>query len=113
MCSLFCYLLTACRIRPPVLSCFLFVLNDFFSRIENLSIHFYIPHSNSQADLLTDCLLWNFGSQETRYRQRYLDLMVNSEVRHILKTRANIISYVRKFLDDLDFLEVLSFCILC
>lgn len=44
--------------------------------------------------------------QETRYRQRYLDLMVNSEVRHIFKTRANIISYVRKFLDDLDFLEV-------
>lgn len=44
--------------------------------------------------------------QETRYRQRYLDLMVNSEVRHIFKTRAKIISYVREFLDDLDFLEV-------
>lgn len=44
--------------------------------------------------------------QETRYRQRYLDLMVNSEVRHIFKTRAKIISYVREFLNDLDFLEV-------
>uniref|UniRef100_A0A0C9S7S3 lysine--tRNA ligase n=1 Tax=Wollemia nobilis TaxID=56998 RepID=A0A0C9S7S3_9CONI len=44
--------------------------------------------------------------QETRYRQRYLDLMVNSEVRHIFKTRSQIISYVRKFLDDLNFLEV-------
>eukprot|EP01018_Ginkgo_biloba_P006849 Gb_06956 [translate_table: standard] len=44
--------------------------------------------------------------QETRYRQRYLDLMVNSEVRHIFKTRSKIISYVREFLDNLDFLEV-------
>eukprot|EP00262_Sarcandra_glabra_P015773 TRINITY_DN4952_c0_g1_i1.p1 TRINITY_DN4952_c0_g1~~TRINITY_DN4952_c0_g1_i1.p1 ORF type:complete len:629 (-),score=136.26 TRINITY_DN4952_c0_g1_i1:178-1986(-) len=44
--------------------------------------------------------------QETRYRQRYLDLMLNMEVRHIFKTRARIISYIRKFLDDLDFLEV-------
>ncbi|KAL8149470.1 hypothetical protein AgCh_006470 [Apium graveolens] len=44
--------------------------------------------------------------QETRYRQRYLDLMLNSEVRHIFKTRAAVISYVRRFLDNLDFLEV-------
>ncbi|KAL3744030.1 hypothetical protein ACJRO7_013305 [Eucalyptus globulus] len=44
--------------------------------------------------------------QETRYRQRYLDLMLNLEVRHIFKTRAKVIQYVRKFLDDLDFLEV-------
>ncbi|XP_030510203.1 lysine--tRNA ligase, cytoplasmic isoform X1 [Cannabis sativa] len=44
--------------------------------------------------------------QETRYRQRYLDLMLNSEVRQIFKTRSKIISYIRKFLDNLDFLEV-------
>ena len=44
--------------------------------------------------------------QETRYRQRYLDLMLNAEVREIFKTRAKIVQYVRKFLDDLDFLEV-------
>ncbi|XP_044464513.1 lysine--tRNA ligase, cytoplasmic-like [Mangifera indica] len=44
--------------------------------------------------------------QETRYRQRYLDLMLNLEVRQIFKTRAKIISYIRKFLDNLDFLEV-------
>lgn len=44
--------------------------------------------------------------QETRYRQRYLDLMLNLEVRQIFKTRAKVIQYVRKFLDDLDFLEV-------
>ncbi|PSR94737.1 Lysine--tRNA ligase [Actinidia chinensis var. chinensis] len=44
--------------------------------------------------------------QETRYRQRYLDLMLNMEVRQIFKTRSKIISYVKKFLDNLDFLEV-------
>ncbi|KAM7481055.1 hypothetical protein LguiB_005638 [Lonicera macranthoides] len=44
--------------------------------------------------------------QETRYRQRYLDLMLNTEVRHIFKTKARIISYIRRFLDNLDFLEV-------
>ncbi|KAK6919761.1 Aminoacyl-tRNA synthetase, class II (D/K/N) [Dillenia turbinata] len=44
--------------------------------------------------------------QETRYRQRYLDLMLNLEVRQIFKTRAKIISYIRRFLDNLDFLEV-------
>ncbi|XP_031504843.1 lysine--tRNA ligase isoform X2 [Nymphaea colorata] len=44
--------------------------------------------------------------QETRYRQRYLDLMLNKEVRQIFQTRSHIISYIRKYLDDLEFLEV-------
>lgn len=44
--------------------------------------------------------------QETRYRQRYLDLMVNIDVRQIFRTRSKIISYIRRFLDNLDFLEV-------
>ncbi|KAF5456338.1 hypothetical protein F2P56_025833 [Juglans regia] len=44
--------------------------------------------------------------QETRYRQRYLDLMLNMEVRHIFKTRSKVIRYIQRFLDDLDFLEV-------
>ncbi|CAN8259711.1 unnamed protein product [Cochlearia groenlandica] len=44
--------------------------------------------------------------QESRYRQRYLDLMLNVEVRQIFKTRANIVSYIRRFLDSKNFLEV-------
>ncbi len=43
---------------------------------------------------------------ETRYRQRYADLAVNPEVREIFRTRARIISSLRKFLDERDFLEV-------
>ncbi|TKY54171.1 Lysine--tRNA ligase [Spatholobus suberectus] len=44
--------------------------------------------------------------QETRYRLRHLDLMLNPEVQDIFRTRSKIISYIRRFLDDLDFLEV-------
>ncbi|KAL5982654.1 hypothetical protein ACLOJK_016729 [Asimina triloba] len=45
-------------------------------------------------------------TKETRYRQRYLDLMLNMDVRQIFKTRAKIVSYIRDFLDKRDFLEV-------
>lgn len=43
---------------------------------------------------------------ETRYRQRYVDLMVNPEVRQIFITRARIIKAIRRFLDERGFLEV-------
>jgi lysyl-tRNA synthetase, class II len=43
---------------------------------------------------------------ETRYRQRYLDLMVNPEVRQVFVTRAKIIQTIRKFFDNEGFLEV-------
>lgn len=43
---------------------------------------------------------------ETRFRQRYLDLIVNTQVRDTFVTRAKIIKYIRRFLDDRDFLEV-------
>ncbi len=44
--------------------------------------------------------------QETRYRQRYLDLIANPEVRGIFFTRARVIQFVRRFLDTRGFLEV-------
>ena len=43
---------------------------------------------------------------ETRYRQRYADLAVNPEVRQIFRTRAGIVSALRRFLDGHGFLEV-------
>ena len=43
---------------------------------------------------------------EQRYRQRYLDLIVNEEARKIFKTRSEIISEIRAFLDARDFMEV-------
>jgi lysyl-tRNA synthetase class 2 len=44
--------------------------------------------------------------QETRYRQRYLDLAVNPPIHEIVRTRSKIISSIRKFLDARGFLEV-------
>ena len=43
---------------------------------------------------------------ETRYRQRYLDLIMNTEVRDTLVKRAQIITALRAFLNDEGFLEV-------
>lgn len=43
---------------------------------------------------------------DTRYRQRYVDLIVNPEVRTTFRKRSGIIRAVRKFLDDRGFLEV-------
>ena len=43
---------------------------------------------------------------ETRYRQRYADLAVHPEVREVFLTRAKVVSWLRRFLDDRGFLEV-------
>ena len=43
---------------------------------------------------------------ELRYRQRYVDLIVNPEVRETFVKRSQIIKSVREILDNLDFLEV-------
>jgi lysyl-tRNA synthetase class 2 len=43
---------------------------------------------------------------ETRYRQRYLDLIVNPQVRETFVLRSKVIQEMRRFLDNQDFLEV-------
>ncbi|GAA5937025.1 hypothetical protein JCM3775_001930 [Rhodotorula graminis] len=49
---------------------------------------------------------FGFKDQEQRHRKRYLDLIMNPERRDVFIKRARIINYVRKFLDNLGFLEV-------
>lgn len=44
--------------------------------------------------------------QEARYRQRYLDLLVNEDPRRIFRLRARIIDYLRDFLNARGYLEV-------
>ena len=44
--------------------------------------------------------------QEQRFRQRYLDLIVNEDARRIFKIRSAIVSSLRRFLDSIDFMEV-------
>ncbi len=43
---------------------------------------------------------------DTRYRQRYVDLIANKDVRELFIKRSKIVSYIRTFLDKLGFLEV-------
>ena len=47
-----------------------------------------------------------FANVEERYRQRYADLAVNPEVRDVFRTRAKLISALRRYFDDNEFLEV-------
>ena len=43
---------------------------------------------------------------ETRYRQRYVDLIVNPEVREVFLTRSRLIRAIQNFMDGQDFIEV-------
>ncbi|XP_031850556.1 lysyl-tRNA synthetase isoform X2 [Nomia melanderi] len=62
--------------------------------------------------LLSPCLhmlpnlYFGLKDKETRFRQRYLDLILNDKVRKTFLVRAKIVAYIRKFLDELGFLEV-------
>ncbi|KAI2709047.1 hypothetical protein CBS147332_6106 [Penicillium roqueforti] len=66
----------------------------------------------TQVILLTPCLHampsehYGFQDKEHRFRQRYLDLIINDRSREILYTRAKIVSYMRKYFDSRDFTEV-------
>lgn len=65
-----------------------------------------------RAVILSPCLHQlpksHFGLKdvETRYRQRYLDIMLNEDVRRVFGKRAAIINYIRRYLDTRGFLEV-------
>lgn len=66
----------------------------------------------TRMELLAPCLHMlphmHFGlkDKETRFRQRYLDLIMNEHVRQKFITRSKVVNYVRRFLDGLGFLEV-------
>ena len=65
-----------------------------------------LPRGKTQA---TDDRAVTFGGlndPEVRYRQRYADLAVHPEVRQVFRLRAKTISWIRRFLDERDFLEV-------
>ena len=65
-----------------------------------------------QLQLLTKSLRplpekWHgLSDQESRYRQRYLDLIMNESARETFRTRTRIVQFIRDFLNERDFLEV-------
>jgi len=46
------------------------------------------------------------SDQETRYRQRYVDLIMNQEVRETFHMRSKIITYIRRFFEDRGYMDV-------
>jgi lysyl-tRNA synthetase class 2 len=78
----------------------------FRTRTGELSVH------AEKLEFLSKTLLsmpekWHgLEDVETRYRQRYLDLIANSEVRKVFVTRARIISSLRRQLEANGFIEV-------
>jgi lysyl-tRNA synthetase class 2 len=78
----------------------------FRTRTNELSVHV------KEMTLLAKCLLplpekWH-GLQdvELRYRQRYVDLFMNPDVRQVFVNRAHIVKTIRTFLDDRGYVEV-------
>ena len=46
------------------------------------------------------------SDQEVRYRQRYVDLIVNESSRNVFITRSRAVQFIRSYLDAMEFLEV-------
>jgi len=46
------------------------------------------------------------ADQETKYRQRYVDLIINEDTRRTFKARTAVISSIRRFMEKNEFLEV-------
>ena len=94
-------------------------INDILRRGDIIGVVGHPGSSNTgelsilalEIELLTPCLHVlpardGLKDQEFRYRHRYVDLIANPRVRSTFYTRAKIITFIRKFLDDRDFLEV-------
>ena len=78
----------------------------FKSKTGELSVHV------SEVRHLAKCLrplpekFHGLADQETRYRQRYLDLIMNEEARALFKLRSRVVDAVRAYLQGCGFLEV-------
>ncbi|NLF26705.1 MAG: lysine--tRNA ligase [Clostridiales bacterium] len=78
----------------------------FRTRLGEVSVH------AAEVTLLTKCLhplpekFHGLKDTDLRYRQRYLDMIVNPDVRKTFVTRSKIIKAVREYLDSNGFLEV-------
>lgn len=66
-----------------------------------------IPIAKEQIDENGNKIIYDqFADKELRYRQRYVDLIVNPDVKEVFVQRSKIISEIRKYLDNNGLLEV-------
>ena len=78
----------------------------FKTRTEEISVHI------SSITLLSKSLLplpekfHGLKDTDTRFRQRYVDLIVNPDVKRNFTIRSQFIKFMRKYLDDMNYIEV-------
>ena len=78
----------------------------FRTRTNELSIHAKSLTFLSKALLPPPDKYYGLQDIETRYRQRYADLIANSDVRRVFEKRAEIIRLIRSYFDDRGYVEV-------
>lgn len=71
-----------------------------------LSISALSIHQLSYCLHMLPTSITGLSNQETRYRQRYLDLIINPDVARIFKIRQHIVNSVREYLGGKGFMEV-------
>ncbi|MGH9760254.1 MAG: lysine--tRNA ligase, partial [Blastocatellia bacterium] len=78
----------------------------FRTKTGELSIHAESLSFLSKALLPPPDKYYGLHDVETRYRQRYADLMINREVRAVFENRSRMIRLIRSFFDGRDYIEV-------
>lgn len=78
----------------------------FRTRRGEISVHVKTVKLLSKSLLPLPEKFHGLTDMETRYRQRYVDLIVNPEVRRNFEIRSSFIRYVRRFLDGRGYMEV-------
>ena len=78
----------------------------FKTRTEEISVHAQQMRLLSKSLIPLPEKFHGLKDTDVRYRQRYLDLIVNPEVKDTFIKRSMILSEIRKFLDERGFMEV-------
>lgn len=95
-------------------------IHDMIGRGDIIGIHGYIAKTKKgelsivpdEIKILTPCLamipstFYGIEDKEIRYNNRYLDMIINSNVREIFVKRHKVINFIRNYLVDRDFIEV-------
>lgn len=78
----------------------------FITKQGELSLHAHELKLLTKAICLLPEKYHGITDKEMRYRKRYIDLIMNAEVKSVFKTRSKIVTLVRHFFEDKGFLEV-------
>lgn len=78
----------------------------FTTKMGEISIHAHSVTLLSKSLQILPEKYHGLTNTDTRYRQRYTDLIMNEDVKKTFVMRSRIISCIRRYLDDLGFLEV-------